>query len=176
MTRPALIARFMGPTWGPSGRTGPRWVPPVANVFCYLCGCLSNVHSFMENCVPTHTQTSLQWRHNAHNASQITNLIIVYSTVYSGVDQRKHESFTSERARDAEMVNLMMSSCIMHKQCERGWRWVVMGGWGGDGGVRVVGWGWGLGWGWGGVNGRVPSPLGWVHLKICPCLIRIHLI
>ena len=23
----ALMARFMGPTWGPSGPTGPRWVP-----------------------------------------------------------------------------------------------------------------------------------------------------
>ena len=28
-------------------------------------------------------------------ASQITNLMIVYSTIYSGTDQRKHQSFTS---------------------------------------------------------------------------------
>ena len=28
-------------------------------------------------------------------ASQITSLIIVYSTVYSGADQRKHQSFAS---------------------------------------------------------------------------------
>ena len=28
-------------------------------------------------------------------ASQITNLMIVYTTVYSGTDQRKHQSFTS---------------------------------------------------------------------------------
>ena len=28
-------------------------------------------------------------------ASQITSLMIVYSTVYSGTDQRKHHSFAS---------------------------------------------------------------------------------
>ena len=34
-----------------------------------------------------------QWRHNERDrvASQITSLTIVYSTVYSGVDQRKHQ-------------------------------------------------------------------------------------
>ena len=37
----------------------------------------------------------LQWRHNGAMASQITSLTIVYSTVYSGADQRKHQSFAS---------------------------------------------------------------------------------
>ena len=37
----------------------------------------------------------LQWRHNGTMASQITSLIIVYSTVYSGADQRKHQSSAS---------------------------------------------------------------------------------
>ena len=32
----ALIARFMGPTWGPSGPTGPRWAPCWPHELCYL--------------------------------------------------------------------------------------------------------------------------------------------
>ena len=36
---------------------------------------------------------TLHWRHNGHDASQITSLTIVDSTVYSGADQRKHQSF-----------------------------------------------------------------------------------
>ena len=35
---------------------------------------------------------SLQWRHDGSMASQITSLAIVYSIVYSGADQRKHQS------------------------------------------------------------------------------------
>ena len=38
---------------------------------------------------------SLQWRHKDTMASQITSLTIVYSTVYSGTDQRKHQSSAS---------------------------------------------------------------------------------
>ena len=38
---------------------------------------------------------ALQWRHNGAMASQITSLTIVYSIVYSGADQRKHQSFAS---------------------------------------------------------------------------------
>ena len=37
-------------------------------------------------------RTTLQWRHNRHMASQITSLMIVYSAVYSGADQRKYQS------------------------------------------------------------------------------------
>ena len=40
-------------------------------------------------------QGSLQWRHNGTIASQITSLTIVYSTVYSDADQRKHQSSAS---------------------------------------------------------------------------------
>ena len=32
----SLIAWFMGPTWGPSGATGPRWAPSWPHEFCYL--------------------------------------------------------------------------------------------------------------------------------------------
>ena len=35
---------------------------------------------------------SLQWHHNGAIAAQITNFTIVYSSVYSGADQRKHQS------------------------------------------------------------------------------------
>ena len=38
---------------------------------------------------------SLQWRHMSAMASRITSLTIVYSTVYSGADQRKHQSSAS---------------------------------------------------------------------------------
>ena len=41
-------------------------------------------------------QPSLQWRHDmGAMASQITSLTIVYSAVYSGADQRKHQSSAS---------------------------------------------------------------------------------
>ena len=38
---------------------------------------------------------ALKWRHNGGIASQITILTIVYSTIYLGVDQRKHQSSAS---------------------------------------------------------------------------------
>ena len=38
---------------------------------------------------------SLQWRHNERDGVSITSLTIVYSTVYSGVDQRKHQNSES---------------------------------------------------------------------------------
>ena len=56
---------------------------------------------------PTPTSSSWQWTKQAEGlvhysdvimdpmASQITNLTIVYSTVYSGADQRKHQSSAS---------------------------------------------------------------------------------
>ena len=37
----------------------------------------------------------LQWRHMGAKGSQITSHMIVYSTVYSGADQRKHQSSAS---------------------------------------------------------------------------------
>ena len=38
---------------------------------------------------------TLEWRHNGAIASQITSLTIVYWTVYSDADQRKHRSSAS---------------------------------------------------------------------------------
>ena len=38
---------------------------------------------------------SLQWRHMTTMASQITSLAVVHSIVYSGADQRKHQSSAS---------------------------------------------------------------------------------
>ena len=38
---------------------------------------------------------SLHWRHNDHEASQITSLTIFVSTSYSDADQRKHQSSAS---------------------------------------------------------------------------------
>ena len=38
---------------------------------------------------------TLQWRHNGHDGVSKTSLAIVYSSVYSGADQRKHQSFAS---------------------------------------------------------------------------------
>ena len=38
---------------------------------------------------------TLRWRHNGAIASQITSVTIVYSTVYSDADQRKHQSSAS---------------------------------------------------------------------------------
>ena len=39
--------------------------------------------------------SALWWRHNGRDGSQINSLTIVYSTVYSGADQRKHQSSAS---------------------------------------------------------------------------------
>ena len=39
--------------------------------------------------------TTLQWRHNECDAYQITGVLIVYSTICSDADQRKHQSSTS---------------------------------------------------------------------------------
>ena len=38
---------------------------------------------------------ALLWRHNGRDGVSITSLTIVYSTVYSGADQRKHQSSAS---------------------------------------------------------------------------------
>ena len=41
------------------------------------------------------SEYSLLWRHMGGTASQITSLTIVYSIVYSGADQREHQSSAS---------------------------------------------------------------------------------
>ena len=35
----SLIAKFIGPTWDPSGPTGPRWAPCWPHELCYLRCC-----------------------------------------------------------------------------------------------------------------------------------------
>ena len=35
----SLITSFMGPTWGPSGATEPRWAPCWPHELCYLGNC-----------------------------------------------------------------------------------------------------------------------------------------
>ena len=39
--------------------------------------------------------TTLQWRHNGLDGVSLTSLTIVYSTVYSAANQRKHQSSAS---------------------------------------------------------------------------------
>ena len=57
----------------------------VMNKIAYLMYTGSVFHWFI----------SLQWRHNGAIASQITSFTIVYLTVYSDADQRKHQSAAS---------------------------------------------------------------------------------
>ena len=47
--------------------------------------------------------------------SQITSLIIVYSTVYSGADQRKHQSSAALAFVQRICFHLMTSSCAVEK-------------------------------------------------------------
>ena len=42
-----------------------------------------------------HQLPRLQWRHNERDGVAITSITIVYLTVYSGADQRKHQSSAS---------------------------------------------------------------------------------
>ena len=51
------------------------------------------LRSVTPECFFRYFESSLQWRHNEHMlSSQITSLTVVYSTIYSGTDQRKHQS------------------------------------------------------------------------------------
>ena len=45
-------------------------------------------------------------------ASQITSLVIVYSTVYSGTDQRKHQSTVSLALKFTEIVKSKREQCF----------------------------------------------------------------
>ena len=83
--------------------------------------------SFM---MPSCNRTPLRWRHNGHDSisiySHITSPTIVYSTVYSNADQRKHQSSASlafvrgihphkwPQSR-GKCFHLMMSSCICYE-------------------------------------------------------------
>ena len=89
---PSLIARFMRPTWGPSGtdrtQVGPMLAPwTLLSGFFLLIPHHSNI-TWVSMCF----NSPIIW---LFKASQITSLGIVYSTVYSGVNQRKHQSSAS---------------------------------------------------------------------------------
>ena len=62
---------------------------------------LQSHRTMTDPCLPLNTRTYLQWKFHYNDvimstiASQITSLTIVYSTVYSGADQRKHQSSAS---------------------------------------------------------------------------------
>ena len=61
---------------------------------------------------------TLRWRHNNRMASQITSLTIVYSSVYSGEDQRKHQSSASVafvRGINQWSVNAQHKEPVMQK-------------------------------------------------------------
>ena len=66
----------------------------------------------------------LKWRHNGARASQFTSRTIVYSTVYSGVDQRKHQSTASlafcvgNSPVTGKWFHLMTSSWCRHDKNE----------------------------------------------------------
>ena len=66
----------------------------------------------------------LNWRHNEHDASQITSLTIVYWSVYSGADQRKHQSSASV-AFVGEFTAENVSIWWRHHACSTmQWHWV----------------------------------------------------
>ena len=89
---------------------------------------------------------TLQWRHNSGAmASQITSLTIVYSTIYSGADQRKHQGSASLAfvrgihrppvnsphkwpvtlkmfpLDDVIMINFLPFRCLLCKECRQPW-------------------------------------------------------
>ena len=49
----------------------------------------------MDNLIKSTDQCTLQWLHNGRDSVSNTSLTIVYSTVYSHTDQRKHQSSAS---------------------------------------------------------------------------------
>ena len=91
------IAKFMGPTWGPPGTCRPQMGPMLAP-WTLLSGTFSsglNDPVIMWSLRYVCTCFSVQHYNDVimnSLASQITSLTIVYSTIYSGPDQRKHQS------------------------------------------------------------------------------------
>ena len=65
----------------------------------------------------------LQWRHDGHDGVSNISLTIVYSTVYSGADQRKHQSsaslageFPAQMASYAENVSIWWRHHVIRSQ------------------------------------------------------------
>ena len=94
------------PLWG--GSTGCRWIPFTKGQWCGTCFHLMT-SSWDHAAMAVHCRVSMDYRiHTVYYvrihyndaimgvmASQITSLTIVYSTVYSGADQRKYHSSAS---------------------------------------------------------------------------------
>ena len=57
-----------------------------------VCWCSKLNQSVNKHDVDIASPLSLQWRHNGHDGVSNHQPTIVYSTVYSGADQRKHQS------------------------------------------------------------------------------------
>ena len=61
-----LIARFMGPTWGHLGPTGPRWAPCWPHELCYLGKCTPILESIINLTAIfswLHLQADIYWSH-----------------------------------------------------------------------------------------------------------------
>ena len=97
--------QFIGKTWQLPRRVKylriTRWGLTVSSVTSTLCdlkqhwGFIGRIKILYGVLIITRAAITLRWRHNGAMASQITSLTIVYSIVYSGADQRKHQSSTS---------------------------------------------------------------------------------
>ena len=85
------IAKFMGPTWGPPGSCRPQ-VGPMMAPWTLLSGVLyiAQQGSLASSFYVHYNDVTMD-----AIVSQITSLTIVYSTVYSDADQRKHQSSAS---------------------------------------------------------------------------------
>ena len=70
---------------------GPWLVVPLLHISWHVAHWIDLIISWLH----FHMSSPLQWRHNGVMASQITSITIVYSTVYSAADQRKHQSSAS---------------------------------------------------------------------------------
>ena len=57
-----------------------------------LCNC--NIQ-YRDSTIHLGRQQAIHWRHIDHDGVSNTSLRVVYSTVYSGIDQRKHQSSAS---------------------------------------------------------------------------------
>ena len=93
------IANFMGPTWGPPGSCRPQ-MGPMLVPWTLLSGVLT-YHPSFKNSNDNKPFSAIIFRFHYNDItmgtieSQITSLTTVYSTVYSGANQRKHQSSTS---------------------------------------------------------------------------------
>ena len=76
-----------------SGELLNEWIITLLCNSCFGANKVRGTHT-MTACSVLIEHMVLQWRHNGHDCVSITSLTIVYS-VYSGADQRKHQSSPS---------------------------------------------------------------------------------